>query len=165
MSKHATHDHAHEANAKTFRAIHRGAPMSPRKARYVVDLIRGKPVNEALDTLRFCTKRAAPLLTKVVMSALANAQLDAQVDHNRLHVVDIRADAGPVMKRHKIRARGQIFPRLSRMCHLTVVLAEREPKARRTRGGADRSRKARVEASRKAESDAGGGTPAAKGKE
>ena len=150
---------------KSFRAVHRGAPMSPRKARYVVDLIRGKPVNEALDTLRFCTKRAAPLLTKVVMSALANAQLDAEVDHNRLHVVDVRADSGMTMKRFKIRARGQIFPRLSRSCHLTVVLAEQERKARRTRGGADRSRRARVEASQK--SDAGGSAAGAdrKGKE
>jgi large subunit ribosomal protein L22 len=139
---------------KTFRAVHRGAPMSPRKARYVADLIRGKPVNVALDTLRFCTKRAAPLYTKVVMSALANAQLDAGTDHNRLHVVDVRADAGPTAKRFKIRARGQIFPRLSRYCHLTVVLGEKDAKARRQReGGTDRSRRARVEASRKAASE------------
>jgi large subunit ribosomal protein L22 len=158
------------APAKSFRAVHRGAPMSPRKARYVVDLIRGKPVNEALDTLRFCTKRAAPLLTKVVMSALANAQLDAEVDHNRLHIVDVRADSGATMKRFKIRARGQIFPRLSRSCHLTVVLAEQDRKERRTRGGADKSRRARVEASKKSDSggNAGGAAPegaARKGKE
>ncbi|MCG3133723.1 MAG: hypothetical protein HMLKMBBP_00948 [Planctomycetes bacterium] len=136
---------------KSFRAVHRGAPMSPRKARYVADLIRGKPVGEALDTLRFCTKRAAPMLTKVVLSALANAQLDDSVDHNRLHVVEVRADSGPTAKRFKIRARGQIFPLLSRYCHLSVVLAERESKARRSRGGADRSRRARVDASRKAQ--------------
>lgn len=135
---------------KTFRAVHRGAPLSARKARLVVDVIRGRPVNEALDLLRNNTKRAAPLLTKVVMSALANAQLDRDVDRNRLHVVDCRADTGPQLERYKIRARGQIFPRLSRYCHLTVVLGEREPKTRRARGGADRSRRARVEASRKA---------------
>jgi large subunit ribosomal protein L22 len=135
----------------TFRAVHRGAPMSPRKARLVADLIRGKPVNEALDTLRHCTKRAAPLFTKVVMSALANAQLADGTDHNWLHVVDVRADGGPQMTRFKIRARGSIFPRISRMCHLTVVLAEREGRARRIRGGADRSRKARVAASKKAD--------------
>src|SRR5687767_578607 len=109
---------------KSFRAVHRRAPMAPRKARYVVDLIRGKPVNEALDTLRFCPKRAAPLLTKVVMSALASAQLDPEVDHNRLHVVDVRADSGPTLKRYTPRARGQMFPLLSRYSHLTVVLAE-----------------------------------------
>lgn len=137
---------------KSFRAVHRGVPMSSRKARLVVDLIRGKPVNEALDVLRNCSKRAAPLLGKVVMSALANAQLDAGVDHNRLHVVDCRADTGPQIKRFKIRARGQIFPRLSRYCHLTVVLAEREGKVKRGRAkGADRGRRARVEASRRAQ--------------
>ncbi len=147
---------------KNFRAVHRGAPLSARKARYVVDLIRDKPVTEALDVLRFCDKRAAPLLTKVVMSALANAQLDAAVDHHRLHVVDVRADSGPTMKRFKIRARGQIFPRLSRSCHLSVVLAEREGKKKRSGGGTDRSRRARVEASRKA--DQAGVSPA-EGKE
>lgn len=135
---------------KTFRAVHRGAPMSSRKARLVVDIIRGKSVGEALDLLRNNSRRAAPLLTKVIMSALANAQLDRDVDHKALHVVDCRADTGPQLKRFKIRARGQIFPRLSRYCHLTVVLGERAPKARRRRAGADRSRKARVEASRKA---------------
>jgi large subunit ribosomal protein L22 len=137
---------------KTFRAVHRGAPMSSRKARLVVDLVRGKPVNEALDILRICGKRAAPLLSKVMMSALANAQLDDAVDHNRLHVVDVRADTGAQRQTWKIRARGQIFPRLSRSCHLTVVLGEREPKERRGRvKGADRGRRARVEASKKAQ--------------
>lgn len=137
---------------KTFRAVHRGAPMSPRKARLVVDLIRGRPVGEALDVLRSSSKRAAPMLTKVLMSALANAQLDDAVDHNRLHVVDVRADAASTLKRYKVRARGQMFPLLTRHCHLTVVLAERDAKQRRRqRGGADKSRRARVEASRKAQ--------------
>lgn len=137
---------------KTFRAIHRGAPMSSRKARLVVDTIRGKQVNEAIDVLRHSPKRAAAMLTKVVMSALANAQLDPEVDHNRLHVVDARADAGTTLKRFKPRSRGQMFPLLTRYCHLTVVLGEREPKERRrAKSGTDRSRRARVEASRRAQ--------------
>jgi len=148
---------------KTFRASHRGAPMSSRKARLVVDLVRGKPVNVALDILRSCSKRAAPLLSKVVMSALANAQLDSDVDHNRLHVVDVRADGGATAKRWKIRARGQIFPRLSRSCHLTVVLGERDAKEKRGRAaGADRGRRARVEASRKADTGTESGASSAK---
>lgn len=147
---------------KSFRAVHRGAPMSSRKARLVVDMVRGLPVNEALDVLGHCGKRAGPMLSKVVMSALANAQLDRTVDHNRLHVVDVRADTGPQRTTYKIRARGQIFPRISRYCHLTVVLAERDPKARRGRAqGADRGRRARVEASRKAQEAAAGAAPAA----
>jgi large subunit ribosomal protein L22 len=148
---------------KTFRAVHRGAAISPRKARYVLDMIRGKPVNDALDILRFSSRRAAPMLTKVVMSALATAQLDSSVDHNRLHVVDVRADDGPRMKRWTPRARGQMFPLISRYAHLTVVLAERESKrGRRAGAAAQKGRKARVEASRKAQSEsateAAGGT-------
>ena len=140
---------------KTFRAVHRGAPMSARKARLVADMVRGKAVGAALDVLRNCGKRAAPMLSKVVMSALANAQLDASVDHNRLHVVDVRADTGAQRQTWKIRARGQIFPRLSRHCHLTVVLAEREAKEKRGRkAGAGGGRRARVEASRKARESA-----------
>jgi large subunit ribosomal protein L22 len=135
---------------KTFRSVHRGAAISPRKARYVLDMIRGKPVNDALDVLRFSTRRAAPMLTKVIMSALATAQLDSTVDHNRLHVVDVRADDGPRIKRYTPRARGQMFPLITRFAHITVILAEREKKAGR-RGGAvaAKGRRARVEASRK----------------
>jgi large subunit ribosomal protein L22 len=149
---------------KTFRAVHRGAAISPRKARYVLDMIRGKPVNDALDILRFSSRRAAPMLTKVLMSALATAQLDSSVDHNRLHVVDVRADDGPRMKRWTPRARGQMFPLISRFAHLTVVLAEREAKrGRRSGATAQKGRKARVEASRKAQAESA--TPAAGGTE
>ena len=149
---------------KTFRAVHRGAAISPRKARYVLDMIRGKPVNDALDILRFSSRRAAPMLTKVVMSALATAQLDSSVDHNRLHVVDVRADDGPRMKRWTPRARGQMFPLISRYAHLTVVLAEREAKrGRRAGAAAQKGRKARVLASRKAQAESA--TPAAGGTE
>ncbi len=138
---------------KTYRAIHRQAPMTPRKARYVVDLIRGKSVNEALDILRFCPRRAAAMLSKVLMSALASAQLDDDCDHGRLHVIDARADDGMTMKRWMPRSRGQMFPLLLRYSHLTVVLGEREPEQKRSRTGkrAGKSRSARVAASRAAQ--------------
>ncbi len=127
--------------------------MTPRKARYVVDLIRGKSVNEALDILRFCPRRAAPMLSKVVMSALASAQLDAECDHGRLHVIDCRADDGMTLKRWKTRSRGQMYPLLLRYSHLTVVLGERDPEPKRIRTGkkAGKSRSARVAASRAAQ--------------
>jgi len=139
--------------AKTYRAVHRQAPMTPRKARYVVDMIRGKPVNDALDILRFCPRRAAPMLSKVLMSALASAQLDAECDHGRLHVIDVRADDGMTMKRWKTRSRGQMFPLLLHYSHLTVVLGERDVEQKRIRSGkkAGKSRSARVAASRAAE--------------
>jgi large subunit ribosomal protein L22 len=138
---------------KTYKAVHRQAPMTPRKARYVVDLIRGKPVNDALDILRFCPRRAAPMLSKVMMSALATAQLDAECDHGRLHVIDVRADDGMTLKRWKPRSRGQMFPLLLHYSHLTVVLGEREPAQKRVRTGkrAGKSRSARVAASRAAQ--------------
>ena len=141
---------------KTYRAIHRQAPMSPRKARYVVDLIRGKSVNEALDILRFCPRRAAPMLSKVVMSALASAQLDPDCDHGRLHVIDARADDGMTLKRWKPRSRGQMYPLLLRYSHLTIVLGERDPEPKRQRSGkkAGKSRSARVAASRAAQAAA-----------
>ena len=140
---------------KTFCASHKRSPVSPRKSRYVVDLVRGKSVSEALDILKFCPRRAAPLLTKVVMSALANAQQDPEVDHNRLHIVDVRADDGPTQRRWKTRSRGQMYPLLLRYSHLWVVLAERDPKERRSRGRTDRSRTARVAASRAQQTDGG----------
>jgi large subunit ribosomal protein L22 len=145
---------------KTYRSVHRNAPMSPRKARYVVDLVRGKPVNEALDILRFCPRRAAPMLSKVVMSALATAQLDDACDHGRLHIVDVRADDGMTLKRWKTRSRGQMYPLLLRYSHLSVVLGEREPaEPRRRRGKAvGKSRRARVEASRAAQQAAAAAT-------
>ncbi len=147
---------------KAFKAVHRGAPISPRKARYVLDMIRGLPVTQALDVLRYSSKRAAPMLTKVVMSALASAQLDDQVDHNRLHVVDVRADDGPRRRSWKPRSRGQMFPLITRYAHLTVVLAEREPKESRRRAkGGEKSRRARVEASRRAQSETAGDQPSA----
>ena len=140
-------------SGKNYTAVHRNAPMSARKARYVVDLVRGKRVIEALDILRFCPRRAAPMLSKVVMSALATAQLDDSCDHGRLHVVDVRADEGSTLKRWKTRSRGQMYPLLLRYSHLSVVLAEHEPeepRRRRTTVGRT-SRRARVEASRAAQ--------------
>ncbi len=145
---------------KTFRAVLRRCPITPRKSRYVVDLVRGKQVNDALDILRFCPRRAAPAITKLVMCALASAQQDDSVDHNRLHIVDIRADDGPTQKRWKHRSRGQAFPLLLRYSHLTVVLGERDPAERRSRVKTDRSRRARVAASRAAQ-DPTPETPAA----
>ena len=90
-----------------FRARHRFAPTSARKARYAVDLIRGLPVNRALERLEWCPRRAASMVRKVLQSAVANAGQDADVDANRLVVADARADDGPTFKRGKARSRGQ----------------------------------------------------------
>ena len=109
---------------KIFRASHRYARISSRKARPVADLIRGRDVNGALEELRFCHRRASPMLQKVIRSAMANAGQDLDVDVNRLFVHDVRVDEGPTLKRWRPRAQGRIYPILKRSSHISVVLAE-----------------------------------------
>jgi large subunit ribosomal protein L22 len=127
-----------------FRARHRFAPTSARKARYAVDLIRGLPVNRALERLQWCPRRSAFLVRKVLQSAVANAGQDLDVDANRLFVADARADDGPTAKRGKARSRGQFFGILVRACHISVELREMPeggiPGARRRERGTGRRR-------------------------
>ena len=109
---------------REFRAKHRFAPTSARKARYAVDLVRGLPVNAALERLQYSPRRASFMLRGVLQSAIANAGQDLDVDANRLYVADARADDGPTDRRAKARSRGQSFGLLVRHCHITVVLRE-----------------------------------------
>lgn len=109
---------------KTFRASHRYARISSRKARPVADLVRGKDVNAALEELNYCHRRASPMLTKVLRSAMANAGQDLDVDVNRLYVQDVRVDEGPTLNRWRPRAQGRVYPILKRSSHISVVLAE-----------------------------------------
>jgi large subunit ribosomal protein L22 len=109
---------------KDFRAYHRHARISSRKARPVADLIRGKFVNEALEELEFVHRRASPMIGKVIRSAMANAGQDLDVDVNRLFVSDVRVDEGPTLKRWRPRAQGRVYPILKRSSHISVVLTE-----------------------------------------
>ena len=109
---------------KEFRALHRHARISSRKARPVADLIRGKFVNEALEELDFVHRRASPMIEKVIRSAMANAGQDLDVDVNRLYVSDLRVDEGPTLKRWRPRAQGRVYPILKRSSHISVVLTE-----------------------------------------
>ena len=131
---------------KTFTAVHRHARMSPYKARPVVDLVRGKPVDEALSILEFQPRRAAPMIRKVIKSALANASNDLEVKLARLIVAEARIDGGPLLggrKRFMPRAMGRAFPIRKRTCHITVTLAEAE-----VDGGGRKSKKAGAKASK-----------------
>jgi large subunit ribosomal protein L22 len=113
--------------AKRFAASHRGARISPFKARPVVDLVRGKPVEEALKLLEFEPRRAAPMVRKVIRSALANAGNDMGVKLHRLVVVEARVDGGPLLsgrRRFRPRAMGRAFPIMKRTSHIRVALAE-----------------------------------------
>jgi large subunit ribosomal protein L22 len=110
-----------------FRASHRYARMSARKARLVLDLIRGRDVNRALEILDFEGRRAAAAARKVLRSALANAEALIQdrrldVDPEDLLVAEAHADVGPTLKRWLPRARGMATPILKRTCHISIAL-------------------------------------------
>ncbi len=108
---------------KVFRASHRYARITARKARPVADLVRGKLVNAALEELRVCRRRASPMIQKVIRSAVANAGQDLDVDVNRLVVKEILVDNGPTMRRFRPRAQGRSYPILKRASHISVVLS------------------------------------------
>ena len=124
-------------DAKTFSASHMHARLSPYKARPVIDLVRGRNVNEALSLLQYESRRAAPMIRKVIASALANASNDLGVKLNRLVVAEARVDGGPLLQGHKrfmARAMGRAFPIRKRTCHIRITLREgAEPAARKAK--------------------------------
>ena len=99
--------------------------MSPRKVRLVCDVVRGKQVEEALATLRFTPKAAALPISKLIRSAIANAeQKKENLDIDRLFVKTIRVDEGPTLKRWRPRARGRATRINKRTSHIVVELGE-----------------------------------------
>jgi large subunit ribosomal protein L22 len=107
-----------------FKATHRYARIAPRKARLVLDLIRGRDVEDALALLKFSKKRAAVLVDKVVRSAVANAG-EQEADTGALFVKEAWADPGPTMKRFMPKDRGKAYNIMKRTSHLVVSLEER----------------------------------------
>lgn len=108
-----------------FKSLHKFARISPRKVRYVIDLIRGKSVNDALEILRVTNKRASYMINKVVRAAVANADENANVSVETLYVATATVDCGPVRKWHRPRSRGMMNRILKRTSHITIVLSER----------------------------------------
>ena len=107
-------------------AKHRHAKISAQKARLVADLIRGLTVEEATNVLAFSTKKAAALISKVLNSAVANAEHNHGADIDDLSVSKIFVDEGPTMKRFRARARGRGDRILKRTCHITVMVADED---------------------------------------
>ena len=105
-------------------AIHKGARISAQKVRLVADLIRGRKVGEALDTLTFSNKKAAVLVKKVLESAIANAEHNAGMDIDELKVSTTFVDEGVTLKRIRPRAKGRADRILKRSCHITIKVAE-----------------------------------------
>lgn len=98
--------------------------VSPRKLRLVCDLIVGKKVELALSILDFTPKRAAKIVSKTLLAAVANARDQQNVDEDRLYVKRALADTGPTWKRSMQRAHMHATPILKRTSHLTVVVDE-----------------------------------------
>jgi large subunit ribosomal protein L22 len=112
--------------AEDIRAHARYIPISPQKVRLVVDLVRGKGVLDALDILRFTPNRAAGPVSKVLASAMANAEENFGISRDDLYIYRLCADTAPTRRWRRFGARGRFKPILRRSSHVTVVLRERE---------------------------------------
>ncbi|SCZ08810.1 50S ribosomal protein L22 [Alkaliphilus peptidifermentans] len=107
------------------KAITRYVRIAPRKAQQVVDVVRGKHVDEALAILKLTPKGAAPIVYKLIHSAVANAENNHSMDRDKLFVADIYANQGPTMKRFRPRAMGRATTIRKRTSHIGVVLKEK----------------------------------------
>jgi large subunit ribosomal protein L22 len=99
--------------------------VTPRKARLVADLIRGKGVQKALDILSFTNRYVAKDFKKLLRSALANAEQKGGMDPDNLIVKTVMVDQGPTLKRWQARARGSAYKIEKKTSHVTLVLAEK----------------------------------------
>jgi large subunit ribosomal protein L22 len=127
--------------------------VSASKARRVINLVRGKPVSEALDVLRWLPQSASVPVSKVIASAAANAQNNDGLDPSTLVVTAVYADEGPTAKRIRPRAQGRAFRIRRRTSHITVVVESRpvgNSRADRTAQSASAARARRAQASKAA---------------
>jgi large subunit ribosomal protein L22 len=115
----------------SVRAQARWVRMSARKARLVLDLIRGRTVPEARTVLAFTPRAAAREIDRVLASAVANAESAHGLDGDELFVLEAYADEGPTLKRWRARARGRVNRIKKRTCHITVVVAAAEQQPRK----------------------------------
>jgi large subunit ribosomal protein L22 len=106
------------------KAVARYVRISPMKVRMLADAIKGRPVEKALDMLKFMPQKSAGIVEKVLRSAVANADQQADVDIDDLVVGSLIVDRGPMFKRFRARARGRGTRILKRTSHVTVVLTE-----------------------------------------
>ncbi len=108
------------------RATAKDTGISPRKVRPLVDMVRGKRVDEALVVLRFTPSPLARVVAKVVKAAAANAENNFQMTPSELRITNIFADEARTVKRFRPRARGRAGRILKRSSHITVIVAEQE---------------------------------------
>ena len=117
------------------RATAKFVRVSPRKARLVADLVRGKSVQQAREILAFATRDAAVPVRKVLESAAANADNNHGMRSDELVLAHVTVDPGPTIKRFRPRAQGRASPILKRTCHITIGLSPAPEGPRRRRRG------------------------------
>jgi large subunit ribosomal protein L22 len=108
---------------RNWSAKHRFARIAPRKARLVIDLIRGKGCSAALEQLRFSPRRSAVFIREVLKAAMVNAD-ESEADMTRLYVKEARVDGGPYLRRWRPKDRGRAHPIAKRTSHIVVTVAE-----------------------------------------
>lgn len=108
------------------RAVLRYVRMAPRKVRMVIDLIRGREVTDALTILKYLPRAAAPVVEKLLQSAVANAGQQELGDSESLKIVRAYVDGGPTLRRFRARSMGRANPIHKRTSHVTIVVAPRE---------------------------------------
>jgi len=108
------------------RAVSKDTGVPPRKARLLIDMVRGKKVEEALSMLQFTPSPSARVVAKTIKSAAANAESAYQMVPSDLRIVEIFADEARTLKRFRPRSRGRVSPILKRSSHITVVVTEEE---------------------------------------
>ncbi|QCI27331.1 50S ribosomal protein L22 [Buchnera aphidicola] len=106
-------------------AKYKKAKSSPQKIRLIVDLIRGKKVNNVINILNFYKKKSALFVQKLLKSAIANAEHNFGLDIDKLFIKRIFVDAGPTMKRMMPRAKGRSDRILKRTSHITIILSNK----------------------------------------
>lgn len=107
------------------RATARTVLIAPRKARLVVNLVRGKDIKDAMAILNNLNKKSARLTKKVLVSAVANAENNFKLDQNNLYVKEAYINDGPIMKRRRIGSRTHIDRHDKKTSHITIVVAEK----------------------------------------
>ena len=108
------------------KAIAKDIGISPQKVRLVINMVRGRKVNEALNILSFSPTPTARAVAKVIKSAAANAENNFQMPPTELRITDIFADQGHTLKRFRPQSRGRISPILKRSSNITVFVTEEE---------------------------------------
>ena len=111
---------------KEVKTVAKYVRIAPRKVRIVMDLIRGKKVDDAFAILKFTPKRGSKFIEKVLRSAVANAENNFDMDADKLYVSTCFVDQGPTLKRIHPRSRGQAFGILKHTSHITVMVAEEQ---------------------------------------